>query len=113
MKPLPPLFWERLSRIVPPALFDEAKASFDLADVHSFRINPLKSNLEAIKSRFESAQIDFNPVSWYSDALVISEVARQNPLIDEFIKDGILYKQNLSSMLPALILGPQPGEYVL
>ncbi len=56
--------------------------------------------------------MDFKEVPWYRDAFILSADKKQ---LEEtgLVKDGSIYIQGLSSMLPALVLDPKPGDAVL
>jgi 16S rRNA (cytosine1407-C5)-methyltransferase len=53
------------------------------------------------------------PVSWCRQAFVVPAAQRQQLVQTAAAADGRLYVQNLSSLLPVLLLDPQPGETVL
>lgn len=81
----------------------------------AIRVNTLNATSESIRTHirelFPDAQVE--PVAWYSDALVISNVSKEVLQESEWYLQGKIYLQNLSSMLPALVLDPKPGECVL
>ncbi len=78
----------------------------------TLRANTLKSTRAEVAATLDAASISWQPVSWYDDAFVIEDARedaiRALPLYDE----GKVYLQSLSSMIPALVLGAQPGEDV-
>ena len=55
-------------------------------------------------------KIDFEEVTWSKDALIINNGNIQN--LDMY-KNGEIYLQSLSSMLPPIILNPQQNEDIL
>ena len=79
----------------------------------TLRVNPLKSSLEAVTAALGNANITWYPVPWYEDALILpdarEDVLRALPLYEQ----GGVYLQSLSSMIPPLLLSPQPGETIL
>lgn len=79
----------------------------------SLRANTLKASREEIASRLEEAGIAFEGLSWYEDAFLIPQ-ARENQIwpLDAY-KEGKLYLQSLSSMIPALVMDPKAGEDIL
>lgn len=81
----------------------------------TYRTNTIKSTAEALQSEFTAMGVTTAPVPWYRDAGVIASlggtVLRLTTL--PAWSDGRMYLQSLSSMVPPLVLDPQPGERVL
>lgn len=62
---------------------------------------------------FNSLDIPFIPVEWYGDAFILPSMsAHRLSQLPEYDK-GIFYVQNVSSMIPPLVLSPKRGEFVL
>lgn len=70
----------------------------------SLRINTIKTNKEEIKKELQKANIKYKEIEWYKDALILEE--EKNIRILEIYKNGKIYMQNLSSMIPPIILEP-------
>ncbi len=81
--------------------------------VTSFRANTLKRSAEEIESALLSAQIPFQRVEWYKDAFYIDPSFYDRLVHLPIYETGEIYLQSLSSMLPPLLLDPQPGEHIL
>lgn len=79
----------------------------------SLRVNPLKASKDEVLSELSSANIGYVGVSWYDDALVIEDSSESDIRALGAYESGKVYLQNLSSMLPPLILEPQPGQSIL
>lgn len=79
----------------------------------SIRINTLKANVQEIKQELISAGIDFQEVSWSNTALIIKNKTEVDLQGLEMYENGQIYLQNLSSMLPPIILEPQESEDIL
>ena len=77
----------------------------------SFRINSLKSNHQEIEKILDLNKISFEKCDWYADAYIVKDERKIKEL--DIFKDGKIYMQSLSSMLPALVLNPQKGENIL
>ena len=73
----------------------------------TIRVNTIKSNLENVKSELEKENITFKEVKWYNDALIIENVKEDKIRDLEAYKNGEIYMQSLSSMIPVLILNPR------
>ncbi|MBI5150808.1 MAG: RsmB/NOP family class I SAM-dependent RNA methyltransferase [Candidatus Omnitrophica bacterium] len=88
-------------------------ASFSRPDILSVRVNTIKTTREEMISRLKERHISFREIPWSGEALVLEGIPREELGRMDLINDGSLYRQSLSSMLPALVLAPRPGERVL
>lgn len=79
----------------------------------TLRINKLKTTVENVKKILTNLKIKFSEVSWSEDALIIEGTTKQEILELEIYKNGEIYLQSLSSMIPALILNPEANENIL
>ena len=79
----------------------------------TLRVNNLKASFEEIIDVFNNENIQFKQVDWYKDAVVIENVQEQGLQNLEIYKQGKIYLQSLSSMLPPIILNPKENENIL
>ena len=79
----------------------------------TLRVNTIKSNIAEIKTVLEAKNIGFKSVNWYEDAFIIENVKEDIIKELEIYKQGKIYLQSLSSMLPPLVLNPKPQENIL
>ena len=79
----------------------------------TLRANNLKTSLEKIKEKLDEAQIEYETVSWYENALIIKNAREEEIRKLEMYENGEIYLQSLSSMLPPIILEPKAGENIL
>lgn len=79
----------------------------------TLRVNTIKSNTAEIKTVLEAKNISFRTVNWYKDAFIIENVKEDRIKELEMYKQGKIYLQSLSSMLPPLVLNPKPQENIL
>ena len=79
----------------------------------TLRVNTLKSSNEEIIKVFEENGIDYDTVDWYENAFIIKNKNEKDLQKLDIYKDGKIYLQSLSSMVPPLILNPKEGEKVL
>ncbi|MCD6081767.1 NOL1/NOP2/sun family putative RNA methylase [candidate division WOR-3 bacterium] len=80
----------------------------------SLRVNPLKCNPSHIKERLEMEGLQLIPIPGIPFAYVVNGVGAHHKignLIWHFL--GYIYVQEAASMLPPVVLDPQPGEYIL
>jgi NOL1/NOP2/sun family putative RNA methylase len=86
---------------------------FRRGEISSIRINTLKTSADEVISRLKDKQIVLRKSKWIDYAYdIISDEASLIGHSHEYLK-GYYYIQSLSSMIPAHILSPQPGEDVL
>lgn len=81
--------------------------------ISSLRVNSLKTTADVVRKALFDGGIPSERVAWYGDALVCksnSETALQQC---DCYRNGEIYLQSLSSMLPPLVLAPQEGESIL
>ncbi len=79
----------------------------------TLRINALKQNAEKIKQELEKEKIIYMEVPWYEDALILENAKEEEIKNLNIYKNGEIYLQSLSSMIPPLILEPKAGENIL
>lgn len=79
----------------------------------TLRANTLKATSDQISTALDAAGIGYARVPWYEDAFVL-DGAREREVWDlDIYRDGLVYLQSLSSMLPPLILDPLRGADIL
>jgi len=80
----------------------------------SIRVNTLKTTIPEVKERLEAQGWILDPVPWCKEGFFISHVEGRrdtgNTLEHQL---GYFYIQEAASMVPPLVLDPQPGELVL
>jgi NOL1/NOP2/sun family putative RNA methylase len=79
----------------------------------TLRANTLRGSTDALMRFFRDNAIKYRRVPWYHDGFVLSELRERDAEAWPVYAQGRIYLQNLSSMVPALALGPLPGERVL
>ena len=79
----------------------------------TLRINTIKSNIEEIKNELEKEKIEYETIKWSKEALVIKNADEKTIQEMEIYKNGKIYLQSLSSMLPPIILEPKEGTDIL
>ncbi len=110
---IPVEFTERLQAIVPPAQYDAVTAAFSSARATSFRVNTLRASKAEVLAQLSTEQIEATPLSWFDGGFWTSHTTREQLLTSSLFTDQNIYVQNQSSMVPPLVLDPQPGERVL
>lgn len=110
---LPELFLRRLQRLVPPERYEQCLRTFTEPLAVGARVNTLLAEREAVFQALREAGFHLHPVNWCADAFWLPPDKRDALLLSEWVQKGLIYVQNLSSMIPPLVLAPQPGETVL
>ncbi|NIT55782.1 MAG: hypothetical protein GWN00_05960, partial [Aliifodinibius sp.] len=79
---------------------------------HTFRFNPLKGDIRDQQALFEEQGFRFFPLEGRENIFQITE--QPYPIgksLSHFL--GHIYVQDIASMLPAIVLDPQPGDWIL
>lgn len=79
----------------------------------TFRVNTLKSTKEEVIGILEENKIQYQNVKWSKEAFVLENVTEQEIKKLAIYKEGKIYLQSLSSMLPPIIMEPQEGTDIL
>jgi len=110
---LPDLFIQKLQKIIPNTHWDKALKAFSQEKPCTFRVNSLKASSRNLKEQLEPEGFKVENVLWYRDAFILRKGAQKDLEKTKAYLNGEIYVQGLSSMIPALILDPQPGEKTL
>ena len=79
----------------------------------TFRVNALKSNKDNVEKILNDNKIKYKKVPFYEDAFIIEDI-RENKIRElDIYKNGEIYMQSLSSMLPPIILEPKENMDIL
>ena len=81
--------------------------------VVSLRVNTIKATSQEICNELLKNDIEFEKVSFCDEALVIKNTNEQKIKELDIYKNGSIYLQSLSSMLPPIILKPKENEDIL
>ena len=79
----------------------------------TFRVNILKTTIENIEKVLKDAGIETSKVSWSDDAFIVENATEKDLQELDAYKNGEIYLQSLSSMLPPIILEPKEGFDIL
>lgn len=111
--------------LIPNFLYDKLVNDYGLQDTekiltgYSFnrpvtlRINTTKTTKEEIKKKLIDLDISFKEVKWYKEAFIVENVKEKFIKNLDIYKNGDIYLQSLSSMMPPLVINPQKGESIL
>ena len=114
---LPEPFLERLPQILPPDRVARCLAAFERPVSTTFRVNTLKADVDPVIARLTAAGFAIRPLSWPAAEAVsaygVPNEQRRALSESEACLGGEIYLQNLSSMIPPLVLNPESGERIL
>ena len=79
----------------------------------TFRVNTLKTSIERVEEILKNNNIEFEKVSWSDVAYIVKNVREDTLKELEVYKNGEIYLQSLSSMLPPIILKPKESTDIL
>ena len=79
----------------------------------TLRINTIKSDIEKIEKELNEAEIEYEKVKWSKEAFIINNKREKEIEELEVYKNGAIYLQSLSSMLPPIVLAPKQGTDIL
>lgn len=79
----------------------------------TLRVNTLKANVEDVKNVLAKESIEFENVEWDNNVLIIKNVREKDLQELNLYKNGEIYLQSLSSILPPIILNPQENTDIL
>ena len=106
-------FLERLKHIVPEEKYDFVLEAMTLPKATSFRVNTLIANTVDVVALLMDDGIEMHEVAWNPGAFWVSHEQRDRLLDSSAFSNQKIYVQNQSSMIPPLVLNPQPGERIL
>ena len=79
----------------------------------TFRVNTLKTSIEKVEEVLKNNNIEFEKVSWSDVAYIVKNVREDTLKELEVYKNGEIYLQSLSSMLPPIVLEPKENTDIL
>lgn len=112
-KRLPKEFVENLYEMFTPITIDNILKGMLDKRYLTLRVNTIKYNAQDLMKYFKENNIKFERVNWYSDAFIIKNFDEKDIQKLDIYKNGYIYLQSLSSMIPPIVLNPKSGERVL
>lgn len=110
---VPQFLREQLTQQLGQADAERVFAGYGARRAVTLRVNRLKSEPAAVRAALEQAGVRTEGVPWSEDALVLPDAQEEAVTALPLYERGEVYLQSLSSMIPALLLGAQPGENIL
>lgn len=110
---LPKEFLDRLKALLPQSRYSSVLAAFNKRKPTTFRVNTFKSTAEKVNTVLKAQGYALDVVPWNTNAFILRNNSLRALSQTTAYTQGEIYVQNLSSMLPAIVLDPKPGERVL
>lgn len=110
---LPDFFVKKLEQQYGNELCEKIKESFEKTRFTTFRVNTLKSNNEEIEKALKDKSVEFEKASISDNAYIVKNANEAKIQELEAFKEGKIYLQSLSSMLPPIILEPKENSDIL
>lgn len=79
----------------------------------TFRVNTSKVDASYIKDKLNELGINFKEIPWNEIAFIIEKVKESEIKELDIYKNGEIYLQSLSSMIPPIVVDPKEGENIL
>ena len=110
---IPEFLIEKLESQYGTDLKDKILEGFESKRKVTFRVNTLKSNIQEIETVLNDNNIKFEKVLWSKEAFILENVLEEDVQKLDIYKEGKIYLQSLSSMLPPIVLEPKEGFDIL
>jgi len=99
--------------IFTPAIYNQILNSFRIKRKTCIRVNNLKTDKSHVMKILQKEGFKFRNSEVLKEAFIFLRNIDNTILKHSLTKQGYIYLQNLSSMLPAIILAPQENEKIL
>jgi len=110
---LPAQFLETLGASFPQSAAEAILRGMGTRRRTTLRVNALRARPEEMAQFLRDRGAAFRRVPWCREAFILADMRKRDAERWDWYRDGRLYLQSLSSMIPALALAPRPGERVL
>ena len=110
---LPQEFVNNLYEMFSPLTVDKIFVGVSEKRYTTLRVNTIRYNSQDLIKYFKEKNIKFERVLWYMDAFIIKNASEKDIQKLDIYEKGYIYIQSLSSMVPPIVLKPNPGEKVL
>lgn len=110
---LPPQLTDRLEKQFGPNAAKNIIAAFAEKRLPTFRVNTIKTTDEAVMNILREENIAYERLKDLPHAFRIKNRTSEELLEHLLCREGKIYLQGISSMLPVLVLEPKPNENIL
>ncbi|MBN2544532.1 MAG: RsmB/NOP family class I SAM-dependent RNA methyltransferase [Spirochaetes bacterium] len=104
--------FKNIENLFTPSQFNKIITAYNSKRKTTFRINLLKINRIELIKQLKAENIKFNNINFIKDAFYL-ESDDKKLLNSSLYKEGFIYLQSISSMMPAVVLSPKKSEKIL
>lgn len=112
-KKIPDFLLEKLEKQYGKELTNKIIDGYLNERIVSFRVNTIKSNKENIEKVLNNEKISYSKSEWNENAFIIKNCREDKIKELDIFKNGEIYLQSLSSMIPPFVLEPGENENIL
>lgn len=105
--------FEMLEKQYSNAVAKEIIQGYNCKRFTTFRVNLLKSSVMEIEDVLKLHKIEYGKVAWSKEAFILKKASEKDIRELSIYKEGKIYLQSLSSMLPPVLLEPKRGMDIL
>ena len=113
MQKIPQFLDEKLQSQYGEELTKKIENGYSKQRYATLRANTIKTEANNVAKELQKAGIEFDKVNWSDNAFIIKNATESDIRNLSIYKNGEIYMQSLSSMIPAIILSPNAGENIL
>lgn len=113
MQKIPQFLDEKLQSQYGEELTQKVANGYSKQRYATLRANTIKTEANNVAKELQKAGIEFDKVNWSDNAFIIKNATESDIRNLSIYKNGEIYMQSLSSMIPAIILSPNAGENIL
>jgi NOL1/NOP2/sun family putative RNA methylase len=110
---LPAEFLEDIQTAFPQPVHQAILRGMCARRLATLRVNTLRASTQELAARLKERAVKFRTVPWCAHAFILSELRERDVEQWDWYREGRIYMQSLSSMVPALALEPRAGERIL
>lgn len=110
---IPAFLFDMLNKQYGEDIIKEILEGYSKKRFTTFRVNTIKSNNEEVEEVLKFKNIEFQKSNIFDNAYILKNIDEAKIQELDIYKDGKIYLQSLSSMLPPIILNPLPGKDIL
>ncbi len=100
---LPKFLANRLKEQYGQEIFEKILRGYLANRKTTFRVNTIKTDTNTIQNNLKQLGIEYEKVSWSSEALILKDAQEKDIQSLEMYEKGEIYLQSLSSMLPQMV----------
>ena len=113
MQEIPQFLYKKLQSQYGEELTKKIANGYSKQRYATLRANTIKTEANNVAKELQKAGIEFDKVNWSDNAFIIKNATESDIRNLSMYKNGEIYMQSLSSMIPAIILSPNAGENIL